>query len=54
MLEKYKFVLVPFITLLMCQTIKFILESIKNKKLIWNRFFNGTGGMPSSHTSFAT
>lgn len=53
-MEQYKYIIVPFITLLMCQTIKFILESIINKKIIWNRLFNGTGGMPSSHTSFST
>ena len=28
--------------------------SIVNKKIIWGRLFNGTGGMPSSHTSFST
>ena len=53
-MNNYKYLLVPIITLLMCQTIKFIIESIMNKKLIWGRLFNGTGGMPSSHTSFAT
>lgn len=54
MLEQYKYVIVPFITLLLCQTIKFTFESITSKKIIWNRLFNGTGGMPSSHTSFST
>lgn len=51
-MEKYKYLIVPFTTLFICQLIKFILESIKCKKLKWGRFFNGTGGMPSSHTSF--
>lgn len=53
-MEKYKYLLVPIITLLMCQTVKFTIESILNRKLIWGRLFNGTGGMPSSHTSFST
>ena len=53
-MNNYKYLLVPIITLLMCQTIKFIIESIMNKKLVWGRLFNGTGGMPSSHTSFST
>ena len=53
-MEKYKYLLVPIITLLMCQTVKFTIESIFNRKLIWGRLFNGTGGMPSSHTSFST
>ncbi|MBP3919981.1 MAG: divergent PAP2 family protein [Bacilli bacterium] len=52
-MRSYKFVLIPFITLFLCQTIKFTIESIINKKIIWDRFFNGTGGMPSSHTSFS-
>lgn len=53
-MEKYKYLLVPIITLLTCQTLKFVIESIINKKIIWGRLFNGTGGMPSSHTSFST
>lgn len=54
MLGEYKYIIVPFITLLLCQTLKFIIESIINRKLSWNRLFNGTGGMPSSHTSFSS
>ena len=53
-MNNYKFLLVPIITLLLCQTIKFVIESIASKELVWGRLFNGTGGMPSSHTSFST
>ena len=53
MFENYKYLFVPLITLLMCQTIKFTIESIINKKPVWERLFNGTGGMPSSHSSFS-
>lgn len=53
-MNDYKFLLVPVITLLICQTLKFTIESLINKELVWGRLFNGTGGMPSSHTSFAT
>lgn len=53
-MKQYKFLLVPFLTLLICQIIKFTIESIMNKKLLWGRLFNGAGGMPSSHASFAT
>lgn len=53
-MNNYKYLLVPVITLLVCQTLKFIIESIISKKLVWGRLFNGTGGMPSSHTSFST
>ncbi len=54
MFNNYKLVLVPILTLMLCQLLKFIIESIKTKKLRWGRLFNGSGGMPSSHTSFAT
>lgn len=47
----YKYILVPIITLILSQLIKFILESIMCHKLVWGRLFNGSGGMPSSHTS---
>ncbi len=52
-MREYKFLVVPFVTLLVCQTLKFIIESIINKKIVWGRLFNGSGGMPSSHTSFS-
>lgn len=53
-MKEYKFLLVPFLTLLICQVTKFTIESISQKKLLWGRLFNGAGGMPSSHSSFAT
>lgn len=53
MLEKYKYILVPIITLLVCQTLKFIIESVMTRKFTWGRLFNGSGGMPSSHASFS-
>lgn len=54
MLNHYKYITIPLITLVLCQIIKFGIESIKLKKLKWGRLFNGSGGMPSSHTSFST
>ena len=53
-MKEYKFLLVPFLTLLTCQIIKFTMESIVQKKLLWGRLFNGAGGMPSSHSSFSS
>lgn len=50
-MEKYKYVIVPLLTLMLCQIIKFIIESIKKKKLDFKRLFSGSGGMPSSHTA---
>ena len=54
MLNHYKYITIPLITLVLCQIIKFGIESIKSKKLKWGRLCNGSGGMPSSHTSFST
>ena len=51
--NKYIYLIVPFISLISAQLIKFIIESVKNKKLMWGRLFSGSGGMPSSHTSFS-
>lgn len=53
-MNDYKYILVPILTLIICQTLKFTIESIMNKELIWGRLFNGTGGMPSTHTSFSS
>lgn len=52
-MKEYIYLLVPFTSLVSAQIIKFIIESIKNKKLMWGRLFNGSAGMPSSHTSFS-
>jgi len=52
-MKEYIYLLVPFTSLVSAQIIKFIIESTKNKKLMWGRLFNGSAGMPSSHTSFS-
>ena len=50
---KYRFITIPFIALIICQIIKFIIESIKNKRLMFDRLLNGSGGMPSTHATFS-
>lgn len=52
-MKNYVYIIVPMISLILCQITKFTIESIKKKKLIWERLFNGAGGMPSTHTSFS-
>lgn len=52
-MEKYKYVIVPLFALALGQIIKFIIESIKNKKITISRLFNGSGGMPSSHVTIS-
>lgn len=53
MLNEYKYIIGPITALFLCQLIKFIIESYKNKDLKWERLFNGSGGMPSSHSSLS-
>lgn len=43
-----------FFSLIVCQFIKFLIESIRNKRIEWQRLFSGSGGMPSTHTSFSS
>lgn len=49
----YKYIYISFIALIICQIIKFTIESLRYKSLKWNRLINGAGGMPSAHASFA-
>lgn len=50
-MEQYRYIIIPFITLVACQFVKFLIELWKNKKIVWHRLFYGASGMPSSHTS---
>lgn len=52
-MTEFMYLMCPFTSLILCQMIKFSIESSVEKKLKWGRLFNGTGGMPSSHTSFS-
>ena len=49
-----EYIVIPIVTLAICQFVKFIIESVNARRIKWGRLFNGTGGMPSSHTAFAT
>ena len=51
---KYKYIIIPMITLILAQLLKFCIESIISKKFSLERLFNGNGGMPSTHTAFTT
>ena len=52
-MEEYKYIFISFMALIICQIIKFLMESLKYKSLKWNRLINGAGGMPSAHASFS-
>ena len=53
-MNDYKYIIVPIVTLILCQIIKFIIDGVQNNKLDFKRLFSGSGGMPSSHTSLST
>ena len=53
-MEKYIFLLVIFVTLITSQVLKFIIESIQSKKINIFRLFDGSGGMPSTHSSLVS
>ncbi|SHE90591.1 divergent PAP2 family protein [Desulforamulus putei] len=48
-----KILFAPLTAFLTAQLLKGLLESLKNKKLHWERFFEA-GGMPSSHSAMVT
>ena len=45
------FIVIPFLGAVTCQIIKFIIESIRKKKIDIVRLLNGNGGIPSTHTT---
>jgi len=53
-MSEYKFIIIPFLGIFFSQIIKFILESIKYKRLCLERLLSGSGGMPSTHSSFVS
>lgn len=50
---EYIYLIVPILSLILCQIIKFIIESVQKKEIILGRLINGAGGMPSTHTTFS-
>lgn len=53
-MKSYIYLICPFVTLIVCQLLKFTIETVQTKKCNWSRLFNGSGGMPSSHTTFSS
>lgn len=49
-----KYIIIPIIIGIISQSIKFIIETIKYKKININRLFDGMGGMPSTHSSLVS
>lgn len=53
-MKDYIYLICPFMALITCQILKFFIETIQTRKCNWSRLFNGSGGMPSSHTTFSS
>ena len=51
---KYIYLICPFYALILSTMIKNLIEMLKDKKLDISRILNGSGGMPSCHTAFAS
>lgn len=52
-MEQYKYLLVPFLSWISVQFVKFVTDIVKNKK-INVKVLVASGGMPSSHSSVVT
>ena len=50
----YKYLIIPFIAALISQIIKVIIETKRYHKLNIKRFFDGMGGMPSTHSTLTS
>ena len=50
-MSDYKYIIIPILTVIISQLIKAIIETIRSGKFSLERLFNGSGGMPSSHSS---
>lgn len=53
-MSKCKLIIIPLFGVIISQIIKFIIESIKYKKILFNRLINGSGGLPSSHATLVS
>lgn len=49
-----KYIVIPILVGIVVQCIKFIIETIKTKKINIIRLFDGMGGMPSTHSSLVS
>lgn len=50
----WKYIIIPFCAAFFSQLIKVIIEFIKYKKISINRFIDGMGGMPSTHSALVS
>lgn len=47
----FKYIIIPIIIGIISQSIKIIIEYFDTKKIDFMRFFDGMGGMPSTHSA---
>src|SRR5574344_148739 len=48
------YLLVPLVAIVLSQIIKFFVEYFQNNKFNFKRLFDGSGGMPSSHSTLVS
>ena len=49
-----KYIVIPFCVAFLSQCIKVLFEFIRYKKISFNRFVDGMGGMPSTHSALVS
>lgn len=49
-----KYIVIPLLVGIITQCIKFIIETIKTRKINISRLLDGMGGIPSTHSSFVS
>lgn len=50
-MEKYKFIIIPLLSIVICQCLKVLVEIILHQKVSLIRLLDGAGGIPSSHST---
>ncbi len=50
----FKYIIIPIFVTILAQTLKVIIDGIKNKRFSMEKFFRGMGGMPSAHSSLVS
>lgn len=53
-MSSFKYIIIPIIAVIISQAIKMLIDLFKYKRINFLKFFEGMGGMPSSHCSLVS
>ena len=53
-MSSFKYIIIPIIAVIISQTIKMLIDLFKYKRINLLKFFEGMGGMPSSHCALVS